>query len=64
MTSRKKSHENILRKGDDAGKQHFLLFPKCFLPQSNTEITPGATFGFVHVFCKWLPFDEVVHFTI
>ena len=22
--------ENILRKGENAGYQHFLLFPKCF----------------------------------
>ena len=24
--------ENIVRKGENAGDQHFLLFPQCFLP--------------------------------
>ena len=23
--------ENIVRKGENAGNQHFLLFPQCFL---------------------------------
>ena len=27
----KKPFENIAGKGDNAGKQHFLLFPQCFL---------------------------------
>ena len=27
----KKPFENILGKGENAGNQHFLLFPKCFL---------------------------------
>ena len=34
MTLRKKSFESrsIVEKGEDAGNQHFLLFPQCFLP--------------------------------
>ena len=28
----KKTFENIVRKGENAGNQHFLLFPQCFLP--------------------------------
>ena len=32
MTQRKKAFENIVRKGENAGNQHFLLFPQCFLP--------------------------------
>ena len=24
--------ENIVGKGENAGNQHFLLFPQCFLP--------------------------------
>ena len=28
----KKAFENIVEKGENAGKQHFLLFPQCFLP--------------------------------
>ena len=28
---RRKTFENILGEGENAGNQHFLLFPKCFL---------------------------------
>ena len=35
---RKEAFENILGKGENAGNQHFLLFPKCFLP-SPTQIS-------------------------
>ena len=28
----KKSFENIVEKGENAARQHFLLFPRCFLP--------------------------------
>ena len=28
----KEEFENILGKGGNAGNQHFLLFPQCFLP--------------------------------
>ena len=27
----KKAFENIVGKGENAGKQHFFLFPQCFL---------------------------------
>ena len=30
-TSGKKAFENIVGKGENAGNQHFLLFPQCFL---------------------------------
>ena len=29
-TLKKKAFENILGKGENAGHQHFLLFPQCF----------------------------------
>ena len=32
MTLRKKSFKNIVRKGENAGNQHFVLFPQSFLP--------------------------------
>ena len=32
MTFKERPFENIVRKGVNAGNQHFLLFPKCFLP--------------------------------
>ena len=28
----KEAFENIVGKGENAGNQHFLLFPQCFLP--------------------------------
>ena len=31
-TLKKKALENIVGKGVNAGNQHFLLFPQCFLP--------------------------------
>ena len=31
-TLRKKPFENIVGKGENAGNQHFLLLPQCFLP--------------------------------
>ena len=30
-TQRKQSFENIVEKGENAGNQHFLFFPQCFL---------------------------------
>ena len=31
-TLRREAFENIEGKGENAGNQHFLLFPQCFLP--------------------------------
>ena len=31
-TSRRNAFENIVGKRENAGKQHFLFFPQCFLP--------------------------------
>ena len=31
-TIKKKLFENTVGKGENAGNQHFLLFPQCFLP--------------------------------
>ena len=31
-TLKKKPFENDVGKGENAGNQHFLLFPQCFLP--------------------------------
>ena len=35
---------NIVGKGENAGNQHFLFLPKCFLPYQNTEMIIFATF--------------------
>ena len=32
MALEKRAFENIVGKGENAGNQHFLLFPHCFLP--------------------------------
>ena len=34
-TPREKTFENIVGKGENAGNQHFLLFPQCFLSFPN-----------------------------
>ena len=33
----KKAFENIVGKGENAGNQHFLLFPQCFQPYQGHE---------------------------
>ena len=37
-TLKKKAFENIVGKGENAGHQHFLLFPQCFLPDQRQKI--------------------------
>ena len=34
-TLRKTAFENIMQRGENAGKQLFFLFPQCFLPITN-----------------------------
>ena len=43
-TLQQKLFENIVGKGENAGYQHFLLFPQCFLPIPNKN------------FCFWIAF--------
>ena len=40
-TLRKKASENIVGKGDNAGNQHFLLVPQCFLLKKKKRETPS-----------------------
>ena len=35
MILKQRAFENIVGKGENAGNQHFLLIPQCFLPFSN-----------------------------
>ena len=42
--SRKKYYENIMGKGENAGNQHFLPFPQCFLNLSKKNCTIWTTF--------------------
>ena len=46
MTLYKKPFENIVGKGENAGNQHFLLFPPCFFCSSQNK------FQFHFVVCK------------
>ena len=47
MTIGKKPFENIVGKRENAGDQHFLLFPQCFL------LISGQTLIFEsHLFCR------------
>ena len=39
--------ENIVRKGENAGNQHFLLFPQCFL-----TFPKEISFFQSHLFCR------------
>ena len=48
MTRKKKPFENIVRKGENAGNQHFLIFPQCFFATN-----PKKKFCFkLHLFCR------------
>ena len=44
---KKKALENIVGKGENAGNQHFLLFPHCFLTYFKTEFIILTTFIFL-----------------
>ena len=47
MTVKKKAFKNIVRKGENAGNQHFLLFPQSFLP-----IPKRTSVVKLHLFCR------------
>ena len=54
MTLRKKLFENIVGKGENAGDQHFLLFPQCFIPfQRQISIFESHFFSFLQIFLIW-----------
>ena len=50
MTLFKKAFENILEKGENAGNQHFLLFPKYFPPRQRQMFS----FWWCQKFNHWL----------
>ena len=53
-TLKKKAFENIVGKGENAGDQHFLLFPQCFLP------VPKQILSLIYfVVCKCFQFGPV-----
>ena len=57
MTLGKKPLEKIVGKGENAGNQHFLLFPQCFLPLENQV---SIFFCYIYfVVCKYFQFGPV-----
>ena len=50
MTLRKKCFANIVGNGANAGNQHFLLFPQCFLSSSMFSILSKTNFCFEVIF--------------
>ena len=44
MTLEEMAFENIVGKGENAGNQHFLLFPKCFLTVQTQKSVPTLNF--------------------
>ena len=48
MPNEKDSFENIVIKGENAGNQHFLLFPQCFLPYQKHKPTTIVTINLSH----------------
>ena len=61
MTLKQRAIQNILGKEENAGNQHFLLFPQCFLLYQRKEIiisaalnlSPANAFNFVKAKFVW-----------
>ena len=45
----KKTFQNTVGKGKNAGNQHFLLFPQCFLPFSKANLNFSVKFSLLSV---------------
>ena len=62
MPLRKDPLENIVGKGENAGNQHFLLFPQCFLPftkkKKKKEKKIQIFSHFYFVVCKCFQFGQ------
>ena len=55
-TLKKKAFENIVGKEENAGNQHFLLFPQCFLHVQKQILI----FGHIYfVVCKRFQFGSI-----
>ena len=46
---KEKTFKNIEGKGENAGNQHFLLFPQCFLPFRKQNSMCTVDFFFCHL---------------
>ena len=56
----KRGLENIMRKGEDAGVQHFLLYPSCFFTRSRANFCHMGHLQFGVCKCFW--FRQVYFF--
>ena len=61
-TLKEKVLENIVRKGENVGNQHFLLSPQCFLPETNFNDSVAFILASANAFnldySKLLSFDK------
>ena len=59
MTLKQGALEEIVGKGEDAGDQHLLLFPQCFLPYQSQKYSFS---NIKIVFCKYFHFLQGQNF--
>ena len=48
--------ENIVGKGENAGHQHFLLFPQCFEKAFFPDLSKGV------IVLEWVKYDSAYHY--
>ena len=53
MILREKMFENVVGKGENAGNQHFLLYPQCFLPFYK-DISMFVSYIFCCLLMPWI----------
>ena len=57
------SVENIVGKGENAGNQHFLLFPQCFKKTSFTDTSKDViVWEWVNAFAKNIDLCQLAQF--
>ena len=59
---KKKALENIVGKGENAGNQHFLLFPLCFLLNQGGNCSVLATFSLLSAKAFNLDWSKILSF--
>ena len=63
-TLKKKPFENIVGRGEDAGDQHFLLFPQCFQPYQRQKSSKYLYFVVCKCFFLKLNFTKRLNFRL
>ena len=63
MALKNSAFKNIVEKGENAGNQHFLLFPQCFycIKAKSNQLSFIATFD---VICKWFQCCRFKNFVV